>query len=75
MKKLFILVSDGGDGSYYPQFTMNQEWIDEMIEKDNNGELEYDNLGCDGDGFHFETLTVPAECTLESLGISHDCAK
>lgn len=34
MKKLFILVSDGGDGSYYPQYTMNQEWIDEMIEKD-----------------------------------------
>lgn len=33
---------------------MNQEWIDEMIEKDKNGELEWDSLGCDGDTIHFD---------------------
>lgn len=74
MKKLFVLVSNGGDGSYYPQFTFNEEWIERQHEAHDLGELEYDSLGCDGDGFHYEVLTVPDECTLESLGVS-DCAE
>lgn len=39
MKKLFVLVSNGGDG------------------------------------FHYDVLTVPDECTLASLGIHFDCVK
>ena len=74
MKKLFVLVSNGGDGSYYPHFTFNEEWIERQQEAHDFGELEYDSLGCDGDGFHYEVLTVPDECTLESLGVS-DCAE
>lgn len=74
MKKLFVLISNGGDGSYYPHFTFNEEWIERRHEADDLGELEYDSLGCDGDGFHYEVLTVPDECTLESLGVS-DCAE
>ena len=73
-KKLFVLVSDGGDGSYSPRFTFNEEWIAQQQEKYNNGELDWDNLGCDGDGFHYTVLTVPDECTLASLGIFYDCA-
>ena len=26
-KKLFVLVADGGDGSFYPKYTFNEEWI------------------------------------------------
>ncbi len=74
MKKLFVLISDGGDGSYYPHFTFNEEWIERQHEAHDLGELEYDSLGCDGDGFHYTVLTVPDECTLQSLGIS-DCAE
>lgn len=74
MKKLFVLVSNGGDGSYYPQFTFNEEWIERQQEAYDLDELEYDSIGCDGDGFHYEVLTIPDECTLESLGVS-DCAK
>ena len=74
MKKLFVLISDGGDGSYYPRFTFNEEWIERQHEAHDLDELEYDSLGCDGDGFHYTVLTVPDECTLESLGVS-DCAK
>ena len=74
MKKLFVLISDGGDGSYYPRFTFNEEWIERQHEAYDLDELEYDSLGCDGDGFHYTVLTVPDECTLESLGVS-DCAK
>lgn len=73
-KKLFVLISDGGDGSYYPHYTFNEAWIKEMEEKDQNNELEYDSIGCDGDGFHYDTITVPEECTLVSLNIHHDCA-
>lgn len=74
MKKLFVLVSNGGDGSYYPHFTFNEEWIERRHEAYDLDELEYDSLGCDGDGFHYEVLTVPDECTLQSLGVS-DCAE
>lgn len=74
-KKLFVLISDGGDGSFYPHYTFNEQWIAKQKEKDQRGELEYDDLGCDGDGFHYDVLNVPEECTLESLGIRYDCAK
>lgn len=74
MKKLFVLVSDGGDGSYNTQYTMNETWIAKQQEKyDNDGYEDY-AIGVDGDGFHYKTLTVPDECTLESLGIHFDCA-
>ena len=75
-KKLFVLVSDCGDGSYSPRYTFNEEWIKKQEELDDNGELDCECLGCDGDGFHYDVLTVPDECTLESLGILYDdCAK
>ena len=73
MKKLYVLISNGGDGSYYPHFTFNEDWIKKQELAYDNGELEYDSLGCDGDGFHYEILTVPDECTLESLSIE-DCS-
>jgi hypothetical protein len=74
MKTLYILVSDGGDGSYYPQFTFSKVWIDAQQERyDNHGYNE--GIGQDGDGFHYTELSVPDECTLKSLGIRRDCAK
>lgn len=73
-KLLFVLVSDGGDGSYYPNYTFNEDWINRRQKKYEDDELESGDLGVDGDGFHYSTLTVPEECTLESLGIHYDCA-
>lgn len=73
-KKLFVLISDGQDGSYYPYYTFNEEWIAMMEEKSENDEICWPALGCDGDGFHYDVLMVPDECTLESLGIRRDCA-
>lgn len=73
-KRLFVLVSDGGDGSYSTHYTFNEEWIQRREAKGDYGELEHGDLGCDGDGFHYDTLTVPEESTLESLGIHYDCA-
>jgi hypothetical protein len=70
-KTLYVLVSNGGDGSYYPRYTFNAEWINEQ-ESRNDLDYEY-GIGVDGDGFHYDTLTVPDECTLDSLGVS-DCA-
>lgn len=72
MKKLFVLVSDGGDGSYSPRYTFNDEWI---AKRDaDHADLEHGDVGVDGDGFHYDTLNVSDECTLESLGGFSDCA-
>lgn len=75
MKKLFILTSDGGDGSRSVHFTMNQAFIDHLQERADNDELDYDHMGVDGDGFGYETLTVPDDFTLISLGIHDDAAE
>lgn len=70
-KNLYVLVSDGGDGSYSTQYTFNDELIGKMQEAYDQGLMDYENgMGCDGDGFHYDTLTVPVECTADSLGIS-----
>lgn len=73
-KKLFALVSDGGDGSSSIYFTFNEGFIEQRQKRYDADVYENGDLGVDGDGFHYDTLTVPDECTLESLGIHHDAA-
>ena len=68
-KKLFVVVNDGGDGSYYPKFTFDEEWIRYMKDKYDSGAISCPDIGCDGDGFHYTVLHVPEECTLDSLGV------
>lgn len=75
MKKLYVLISDGGDGSYSPQFTMNEEWIKQQQDKYDEDGYEEWAIGVDGDGFHYTVITVPDDATLKSLGIHYDCAK
>jgi hypothetical protein len=70
-KKLFILTKDGGDGSTYPQFTFDEKLINLLEQLHNDDILDYENGFSDGDGFHYETLTVPEECTQETLGIRY----
>jgi len=70
-KKLFLLVSDGGDGSYSIQATMNEAWIKQRQEAYDSGE-EFEGVGFDADGFNYKVVTVPGECTLQSLGFRYD---
>jgi hypothetical protein len=44
--------------------------IDQFQQRCDAGELEHGEPGVDGDGFHYTTLTVPADASYESLGIS-----
>lgn len=68
--KLYLLVSDSGDGSYHVNFVNDESVIERMQQMYNDGKLDYENgWGIDGDGFHYKTLTLP-ELTLESMGIS-----
>lgn len=68
--KLFVLISDGGDGSYYPQYTLNPELIVKLEDAYARDLMTYENgIGCDGDGFHFDTIEVPDGSTPKSLGI------
>jgi hypothetical protein len=73
-KKLFVLVGDAGDGSFFSCYTFNEKWIAEQEDRAERGELDLYMIGYDGDGFHYDTLLVPDECTLESLGIKWDAA-
>jgi hypothetical protein len=70
-KNLYVLVSNNGDGSFSTQYTFDDELLGKLEEAHDNGLMDSENgVGCDGDGFHYDTLTVPAECTADSLGIS-----
>lgn len=70
--KLYILISNNGDGSSSVQFTLDYSVIEKM-EKDydeSNPEFDYERWA-DGDGFHYKTINVPDDSTYESLGIRY----
>jgi hypothetical protein len=69
-KTLYLLVSDGGDGSYSISYTLDPETIRLRQEAYDNDEYEHGDPGVDGDGFHYSTIQVPADATYASLGIS-----
>lgn len=68
MKTLYILISSNGDGSYSTNFTFDSELIDTMRAMYYKGKL--DDRWIDGDGFQYTTLSLPDECTAESLGVT-----
>lgn len=70
MKTLYIMVTDGGDGSYSLTYSLEPDAIAAYEKRYENDELESGDTGVDGDGFHYDTLTVPDDATYESLGIS-----
>ena len=72
-KTLYVFVQDCGDGSYSTRYTFDSKWVEKMEEKYENGNFDEYSMGCDGDGFHYDTLQVPVECTPESMGFC-DCA-
>jgi hypothetical protein len=69
-KQLFILIGNGGDGSYYPQYVLDPKVIEYMENLADSDQLDWEAMGCDGDGFHYDTINVPDDATPESLGIS-----
>ncbi len=70
MKKLFIVAYDCGDGSTYNKFTFDEAVIKQIQKDYDDGLIDYGDGWGDGDGFHYDVLTLPAECTYESLGIT-----
>lgn len=62
MKKLFVLVKDCGDGSYYPCYTLNEDWIAGCVEM--GDKLKYYFPSAGGDGFHYDVLMVDDNFTL-----------
>lgn len=74
-KQLFVLIQDCGDGSYHPRYTFNKKWVLKQQARYDSGEVASEDVGVDGDGFHYDTLRVPADATLKSLGVGFDCAE
>jgi len=66
MKNLYVMSRNNGDGSSSVVATFNKELIDEMEQKYNEDELDSETWG-DGDAFHYQTWTVPDECTAKSM--------
>lgn len=65
-KKLFIVITDSGDGSNGLNYTFDVDLIDWL---ENNQDSLIDSYQS-GDGLQVRSLNVPIECTYESLGIS-----
>lgn len=67
-KKLYIAISDSGDGSQALFYTFDEQLISMMDDPDN-----YDLIGenwMSGDGFQYQEVNVPENFTMEDLGIS-----
>jgi hypothetical protein len=70
-KKLYILISNGGDGSYYPQYVLDFEVLNLIQEAYDQDLVDYESCpGVDGDGFHWDQINIPDDATPDSLGIS-----
>lgn len=69
--KLYILVKDGGDGSYYPCYVLDVDVIVRLQELADTDVMDYENgWGVDGDGFHYSTINIPDGTTAADLGVS-----
>lgn len=69
--KLYILVKDGGDGSYYPIYVLDTDVIVRLQELADDDVMDYENgWGVDGDGFHYDCVNVPDGTTAADLGVS-----
>lgn len=66
-KTLYILISDSGDGSQALRYSFDGELVAHM-EDDTDFDVVGENY-MSGDGLQVNTITVPEECTMESLGI------
>ncbi|WYN05029.1 hypothetical protein ISREJYDI_CDS0063 [Pseudomonas phage UNO-G1W1] len=65
-KKLYIAISDSGDGSQALFYTFDGELIGRMSDAD------YDQIGenwMSGDGFQYESINVLESATMADLGI------
>ncbi len=70
-KCLYILIAVGGDGSYYPHYTFNRGLVMALKKAYDEDRMDYENgIGCDGDGFHYDFMTVPVDCTASTLNIT-----
>lgn len=69
MKQLYILNRNNGDGSSSICATFDKNLIDEMQTKYDDDELDFETWA-DGDGFHYDTWTLPDECTPETMGFT-----
>ena len=70
MKALYLLIQDYGDGSYYIHYVDDIKIIEQLEKMNTDDELDVYYPGFDGDGFHYDTLMIPAHLTWEDIGIS-----
>jgi hypothetical protein len=70
MVTLFVLLTDQSDGSFDVDYVLDPAVIDALEKASDAGRMDYDDYGCAGGDFSYRTITLPAGCTAESMGIS-----
>lgn len=77
-KQLYVLVGNNGDGSTTVYGTFNKLLLDRLEQYLEACSDRRDQF-YDGDGFHYQTWTLPDECTNQSVGFydleSNACLK
>lgn len=69
--KLYILIVDSCDGSYYNKFVLDPSVIARLQNLYDQDLMDYSNgFGVDSDGFHYDEINVPDTSTLETLGLN-----
>lgn len=67
---LYLLTRNNGDGSYSIQYAL-EDVILLLQELYNKNKMDYENgYGVDGDGFHYDVLTLPDGVTASSIGVT-----
>lgn len=72
-KNIYLLVSDCGDGSYSISYVLDSETLTLMEKAYDEGLMDYDAPGVDGDGFSYRTMKVPEDWTALDMGLSEHC--
>lgn len=67
--KLYVMVTDAGDGSFHPQFTVDDRLIEILSKAYDAGVIDYETVGVDADGFHYSVVEIPDNTDLKKLGV------
>lgn len=68
-KNVYLLVKDCGDGSYSITYVFDEEALELLEMAYEDGKMDYDHPGCDGDGFSYQPIRIPVDWTHEDMGI------
>lgn len=68
-REIYLLIGSNGDGSYTIHYITDKKLLDRLEAAEDTADFER-CPGLDGDGFHYDTLIIPANWTDDMLEIT-----